>query len=84
VRNYDVTSAAANRVRGSGLESGKGAWGGEKGTRLTAKGVRMGAWQRFQLHADGWTIRQIVKELKVKPPDKKTSVDVVKNWIDRV
>ena len=51
---------------------------------MTAKGVRMGAWQRFQLHADGWTIRQIVKELKVKPPDKKTSVDVVKNWIDWV
>jgi hypothetical protein len=37
-----------------------------------------------QLHADGWTIRQIVKELKVKPQGQKTSGDVVKSWIDRL
>jgi hypothetical protein len=36
-----------------------------------------------QLRAAGRTIRQIVKELQVKPQNKKTSVDVVKNWIDR-
>ena len=36
-----------------------------------------------QLRAAGRTVRQIVKELQVKPQRKRTSVDVVKNWIDR-
>jgi hypothetical protein len=35
------------------------------------------------LHAEGRTIRQIAKELNVKPRGKKTSADMVKSWIDR-
>jgi hypothetical protein len=34
-----------------------------------------------QLHAEGRTIRQIVKELNVQPHSKKSNVDVVKAWI---
>jgi hypothetical protein len=44
------------------------------------------AGSRVALRAEvaaGRTIRQIVKELQVKPQSKKTSVDVGKNWIDR-
>jgi hypothetical protein len=35
------------------------------------------------LHAEGRTVRQIAKELKVKPQGEKSSVDIVKTWIDR-
>jgi hypothetical protein len=34
-----------------------------------------------QLRAEGWTIRQIVKELSVKPQGNKSSSDIVKSWI---
>ena len=34
-----------------------------------------------ELDAEGWTIRQIVQELKIKPHGKKTSVDIVEAWI---
>jgi hypothetical protein len=36
-----------------------------------------------QLRADGRTIRQIVKQLKVMPNRKKSSLDIVKNWIHK-
>jgi len=36
-----------------------------------------------QLHCEGNTPRQIVKELNVKPQGKKSSVDIVRTWIDR-
>jgi hypothetical protein len=36
-----------------------------------------------QLHADGRNVRQIVKELMVKPRGKKSTVDIVKSWIVR-
>jgi hypothetical protein len=36
-----------------------------------------------QLHAQGRTVPQIAKELIVKPQGKKSSVQIVKTWIDR-
>src|SRR5262249_41673165 len=36
-----------------------------------------------QLHAQGRTVRQIAKELNVKPHGKKSSLEIVKTWIDK-
>ena len=36
-----------------------------------------------ELQAEGRTARQIAKELKVKPQGRKSSVDIVRTWIDR-
>jgi hypothetical protein len=36
-----------------------------------------------KLNAEGRTVRQIVKELNVKPHGKRKSVNIVKSWIDR-
>jgi hypothetical protein len=36
-----------------------------------------------ELNAEGRTVRQIVKELNVNSHGKRTSVDIVKTWIDR-
>jgi hypothetical protein len=35
------------------------------------------------LHAEGRPLRQIVKELQVKPHGKRSGVEIVKGWIDR-
>jgi hypothetical protein len=40
--------------------------------------------QRAQsLHAEGWTVPAIVKELQVKPQGKRSGAEVVRTWIDR-
>jgi hypothetical protein len=36
-----------------------------------------------ELHAEGWTVRQIAKELRVKPRGAKSNVEIVKTWIER-
>jgi hypothetical protein len=36
-----------------------------------------------QLHAEGRTVRQIANELSVKPQGQKSSVEIVKTWIDK-
>jgi hypothetical protein len=36
-----------------------------------------------KLHAEGRTVRQIAKELSVKPQGQKSSVEIVKTWIDK-
>jgi hypothetical protein len=36
-----------------------------------------------QLHAQGWTLRQIVTELNVKSHGNKSNVQIVKTWVCR-
>jgi hypothetical protein len=36
-----------------------------------------------ELHAEGWSVPQIVRELRVKPHGNKSSVEIVKGWIGR-